>query len=660
MALPSPISLPYGWPQGVLIVIFAWVLASCTSADKESFDAGAAAQRVNALRALEDELKMEVFLQVGHSQGLRSVAISPDGRWVLSGSFDRSIKHWDMIREQVLPSFPRDVHGNPVLASEELLPGATWSNEVMGLRAESPAGDLVVTEPVNRSVWKRGALVVTNRDGKTIHTLETHQAPSTGSTNTLMFSRDGRYFAWADSDLMGTGLAKVWEVASWRLLGTYSASVVNFSRDSRTLVLGRPSGGSPYLKELASGEETVLGNGGPSAVTDLAVASDGRSVVAGMHDGSAIRWDLTLGQSVQIFECPKDQSVLSVAVNPIKPLAVTVCTDGSVWLWEMMTGKLVRNVAKSLPDTFYRAAVHFSTDGHMLVWGAGEQLGVWNVSEGKEVRRDTLPRETLPIWTEDISVDLIDKLYRIRSIALHPNGQSVAIATGLGVRLWDAKNGRLVRKLSDEAVGKLAFLPDGHILQTIVHGTVLQWSVAAGQEFPSTATPTPSTKTSRYREFQPIEERLKIETIIFDRERGIFTFSHDGRFIARSAENFLKVYNMASDAPLHELKGHQDVITTLAFASHRRLLVSGSTDGTVRIWDLQSGKEVAALISLGGGESVTITPDHYYRASKTPVKGVSFQMGDKLLPFEQFAEKLNKPDIVQQRLTEVFSNFSQK
>lgn len=51
-----------------------------------------------------------------------------------------------------------------------------------------------------------------------------------------------------------------------------------------------------------------------------------------------------------------------------------------------------------------------------------------------------------------------------------------------------------------------------------------------------------------------------------------------------------------------------------------------------------------------------ITPDHYYRASQNPVKGVSFQVGDKLLPLEQFADKLNKPDIVQQRLAEVFAH----
>ena len=141
--------------------------------------------------------------------------------------------------------------------------------------------------------------------------------------------------------------------------------------------------------------------------------------------------------------------------------------------------------------------------------------------------------------------------------------------------------------------------------------------------------------------------------------RGPVAISPDSRFGARVEDLVIKVWDLTSGAT-QELSGHTGKITGLGFAPNGRLLVSGSTDGTVRLWDLQSGKEVAALISLGNGESVIVTPDHFYRASKSPVKGVSFQVGDKLLPFEQFSEKLNKPDIVQQRLSELFSDLAKK
>ena len=131
-------------------------------------------------------------------------------------------------------------------SSTQRLPGATWLNEARGLRAASPNGDLVVTEQTNGSMWKRGPLIVSNAaTSKTIRTLETHNSPSTGLTNTLMFSRDGRHFVWADTDLMGNGMAKVWEVSTWRVIVALPVSAVNFSRDSRSLVLGYQTGVRP-------------------------------------------------------------------------------------------------------------------------------------------------------------------------------------------------------------------------------------------------------------------------------------------------------------------------------------------------------------------------------------------------------------------------------
>lgn len=135
--------------------------------------------------------------------------------------------------------------------------------------------------------------------------------------------------------------------------------------------------------------------------------------------------------------------------------------------------------------------------------------------------------------------------------------------------------------------------------------------------------------------------------------RGPVAMSVDNRLGARAEDFTIKVWDVASGLA-QEFRGHTGKITGLAFVPNGRMLVSGSNDGTVRLWDLQTGQEIAALISLGGGESVTVTPDHHYRASKTPVKGVSFQFGGKPVPLEQFADRLNQPEIVRQRLKEAF------
>jgi WD40 repeat protein/uncharacterized caspase-like protein len=557
-----------------------------------------------------------------------------------------------------------------------------------------------------------------------------------GMTHSLTFRPDGKFLAIAKGD----GTAKLFEFPTGREVKQLEATSLNFSPDGHTLIIGPMSGGAPYLQDLASGKETRLA-GGVSAVSDLVLTTDARSVVAGMDGGSAKLWDLTTGQVVRTFDCPGGMAVTSVAVSSASPLLATGCVNGSAWLWELSTGKQVRNLTPPLgPDQFTQVLLRISRDGRTVVIGIRDQLIVSDLSTGKERYRITLPRDppskALALMERPAAAyEGLDPKMRammeaqtqqqptmdaqtqermkeaeswIQSLAIHPNSQLVAIAKIGGTSLWDLRTGKQVLQFRDvsrmqaraqqrrmrdqeyeqalEDAGSLksllpfglgapsrspsmgpqvmmmddpselieemeegiqgarsmAFSPDGRFLLTDgIRGKSL-WNVTTGQKvrMPKKAAMQPG--------FDPMN--LLAGEMELNIEGAGAAFSPDGRLAARGHGQVIKVWDVATGQDRLELLGHTAAVKSVAFSPDGPVLLSGGEDGALRVWNLQTGKELAALIALGREDFVTVTPDQFYRASKSRIKGVAFRVKKQLYPFEQFDLRFNRPDIVLARL----------
>src|SRR5579883_1901389 len=87
--------------------------------------------------------------------------------------------------------------------------------------------------------------------------------------------------------------------------------------------------------------------------------------------------------------------------------------------------------------------------------------------------------------------------------------------------------------------------------------------------------------------------------------------SADGTtLVSGSSDRTIKVWGLASGRELRSLTGHQDGVNSVALSADGTTLVSGSSDRTIKVWDLASGRELRSLTGHQDGvNSVALSAD---------------------------------------------------
>jgi WD40 repeat protein len=183
----------------------------------------------------------------------------------------------------------------------------------------------------------------------------------------------------------------------------------------------------------------------------------------------------------------------------------------------------------------------------------------------------------------------------ISPVAFHPDGKTLAtFATGDVIRYHDVASGNEVGApitVGDNA-DALAFSPDGkQIAAGFYHGKPIHqvaiWDVATGKHL----------------------RRLGF----LDARTSVVAFSPDGKRLAGADQNGnLKLWSTATGKLLYDLKGHTDYITALAFTPDGKTLVSGARmkgDSTIRFWDVASGEQQAMRTCSRGVWAMVVRQD---------------------------------------------------
>lgn len=142
-------------------------------------------------------------------------------------------------------------------------------------------------------------------------------------------------------------------------------------------------------------------------------------------------------------------------------------------------------------------------------------------------------------------------------------------------------------------------------------------------------------------------------------------FFPDGKYMVTSsgtnptlpADNNLYIWNLKSGKVKCKMEGHKSSLISAIVDRTSSHIYTSDHSGITKVWDSNTCTLIASMITVNESELVIYTPDNYYMSSKRALQQISLKLNQKLYSFEQFDLKLNRPDIVCERLNKSSQNI---
>lgn len=521
-----------------------------------------------------------------HKEGVHCMSLSPDGRVVVAGGADKSIKIWEIETGKCKNILKGHSEGTTQI---EISHDGHFAVTI-GRHSEIMVWDLITGE------------CVAKLEG---HVREVNSIALTCTGYLVSGSLDKTLRIW---DIGALSCKKI-------LRGhTDKINCVKVTPDGRFAI----SGGEDSKIGIWEIEQGICLNfieGHTEGITCLEISPDGKWAISGSWDQRLRIFEIETGECTHVLE-GHTGTLNCIAVSKDSKMVISGSEDKSVRVWNIETGKCIYTLRGHTVDVTCLAVSHTN----LLISGSWDHsLRVWDLKNGSLIT--TLEGHT----------DLVNTVLMTPDEKYILSGGDDSI-----LRVWNDLTTLPCHVQEEPALSYLLQNPRSKHRNFELQRKVEKLITRAEEKLKENAIPQ---AFKIYREIQDVEgfehNSRVLNSIYETAEKGAFIredpiniwkrkaltkhtdeitcvaiSSNEDILISGSKDNSLKVWNIESGSCLCTLKGHTAPVCAIDISPNNRYVISGSYDNSIRLWELETGR---CIYDMEGHEHwvehVKFTPD---------------------------------------------------
>ena len=565
--------------------------------------------------SLTRNFQLKPYFSDGHTSSIHSVTITPDGKNIISGSWDKTIKIWDIKSSECI----RTLYGhtgsvNSIVVTPDGKTIISGSNDETIRLWDIKSGECLntfeghtsyicsLTITPNREIIISGSsdLSIKLWDIKSGECLNTFKDYS--CVHSLAITPDGKTIISG----YDCGSIKLWDIKNGECIKTLKAynegytpltkiNSIVVTPNGKTIISGSHDE-TIRLWDIKSGEclntlKTYRPKGFTSYIYSVAVTPDGKNIISGSNDQTIKIWDINSGECINSLKGHTSQ-IFSVVVTPNGKSIISGCQDKTIKIWDIKSGNCINTFecytekVSKLKDDEYTYTIK---DGSIVTILKNGFFTACKENIDKFIRINDTPLSSRKLTKEEIEYfskfdDRLNNKFHFKpyiekfvtnpvKFVVTPNGKNLITSDLNTIKLWDIKTGKYLKTIKDyyDGSGRVIYMKINSDGDKLALGT----SIGRGDD-EYNEIQLWDIQTSKCLEKEEIDFGTLLESLTINTSGDKIIFGND--------HNDIKLWDIYLD-DFEYFRGHESSVISLVMTPDEEIFASGSYC-EIKIWDM--------------------------------------------------------------------------